>query len=489
MFHDSNLILLLLLTPLLAAAAAASLRKYPRLRDAATLAIAAAMLGLALRLLQQVKGGNSSSWQAIEFIAGVPVFFAVEPLGLLFAVLVAILWLLNSLYSISYLNHNRETHQSRFYCFFALAIFCTLGIALAGNLLTLFIFYEGLSFVTYPLVTHKRNTDAYRAGRLYLAYLLGTSLCFLLPAVLICHFLTGGANFQAGGILPLSLASSPYALPLFLLCLFGVGKAAVFPGHRWLPAAMVAPTPVSALLHAVAVVKAGVFTLLKLGLYLFGPDFLATLQGMELALYLAGFTIVYASAVALTSDNLKRMLAYSTISQLSYVVLATVIATPLSLLGAALHMAAHAFGKITLFFAAGAIYTTSGKQNISQLSGIGRHMPWTLTAFAVGSFSMIGMPFTAGFLSKWYILQGAYLDQSWFAMVVIVISTVLNAAYFLPVLYTAFFREADTEKRFPESPWLMRIALVGTACITVLLFFFPGPLLDLGTLLQVSMRA
>lgn len=472
---DALLIPLILLTPLIAGLLALALRRHAWLRELATLSSCLVLFGLVWALATQAGHGPAPSWQLVEFITGAPVYFAVEPLGLFFALLVAALWPLNSLYSIGYLRENQEQHQSRFYCFFALAIFCTLGIALAGNLLTLFIFYEALTLLTYPLVTHRSTPRGRAGGNLYLGYLLGTSFVFLLPAIVICYGLTGHLDFRPGGILATNI-NPAWVVPLFVLFMFGVGKAALIPVHRWLPAAMVAPTPVSALLHAVAVVKAGVFTLLKLTLYIFGVEFLGSVASMDIPLYIAGFTVLYASCIALSADNLKRRLAYSTISQLAYVIMATVILTPLSLIGAMLHIAAHAFGKITLFFAAGAIYCSSGKTRISELAGIGRRMPLTMTAFAIGSCSMIGVPLSAGFLSKWHIVQGAWQGASWFALVVIIISTLLNAAYFLPVVYTAFFRPGRQDEKIAEAALPMLFALGVTAVLSVLLFFFPWPL-------------
>jgi multicomponent Na+:H+ antiporter subunit D len=248
------------------------------------------------------------------------------------------------------------------------------------------------------------------------------------------------------------------------------------PFHRWLPAAMVAPTPVSALLHAVAVVKAGVFSVVKVLVYVFGVDLLATAEATDWLVIVAGFTILAASVVALRADNLKRRLAYSTVSQLSYVVLAAALLAPLSIVGAVMHIAAHALGKITLFFAAGAIYTAAHKTEVSQLDGIGRRMPWTMGAFAVGALSMIGLPPAAGFISKWYMLAGAMAAAQWLAVAVIIASTLLNAGYFLPIVYRAFFRIPDAsghDHPHGEAPLAMVIALTVTAAGTVLLFFLP----------------
>jgi multicomponent Na+:H+ antiporter subunit D len=357
-----------------------------------------------------------------------------------------------------------------------------MGIALAGNLFTLFVFYELLTLITYPLVTHHGTGQARAGGRVYLGLLMGTSIVFLLPALVFIWLLAGTTDFTPGGILAGKLGSASLA-GLLALCMFGIGKAALMPFHRWLPAAMVAPTPVSALLHAVAVVKAGVFSVVKVIVYVFGVDNLAS-AGLDGAanwlIVVAGFTIVAASVVALGADNLKRRLAYSTISQLSYVVMAAAVLAPLSLIGAAMHIAAHAVGKITLFFAAGAIYTAAHKTEVSQLDGIGRRMPWTMGAFTIAALSMIGLPPAVGFISKWYMLSGAMEARQWLVVTVIALSTLLNAGYFLPIVYRAFFLApsdgiAGDPHHHPhgEAPLPMVIALTATAAATVLLFFMP----------------
>jgi multicomponent Na+:H+ antiporter subunit D len=363
---------------------------------------------------------------------------------------------------------NDEEHQTRFYVCFALAIASAIGVALAGNLLTLYLFYEALTLITWPLVTHHGDHEARSGGRTYLGLLLASSLLFLLPAMAATWWISGTLDFAPGGILNGKISGGA-AAALLALYAFGIGKAALMPIHRWLPAAMVAPTPVSALLHAVAVVKAGVFSIVKVVVYVFGLDFGA--EAFAWLPWVAGFTILAASVVALRSDNLKRRLAYSTVSQLSYVVLAAAILTPLSLAAAALHIAAHALGKITLFFAAGAVYTAAHKTEVSQLDGVGRRMPWTFAAFGVGALSMIGLPPAAGFVSKWYLVSGALEAGHWLALGVIVASTLLNAGYFLPIVYRAFFRPPDG-KAHGEAPLAMVIALVATAALTILMFFW-----------------
>jgi multicomponent Na+:H+ antiporter subunit D len=276
----------------------------------------------------------------------------------------SLLWIVTTVYAIGYMRGNDEHAQTRFFACFAVAILSAMGIAFAGNLLTLFLFYELMTISTFPLVTHKGTDEAKRSGRVYLGILMGTSIGLQLVAIIGCWILAGSLDFVPGGLLAGHAEGWP-VLILFGLFVFGIGKAAVMPFHRWLPAAMVAPTPVSALLHAVAVVKAGVFSVVKVVVYVFGLDLLNGTSGTEWIAVAAGFTILSASLVALRQDNLKRRLAYSTISQLSYIVLAAAILAPLSVMGAALHIMAHAFGKITLFFAAGSIYTAAHKTEIS----------------------------------------------------------------------------------------------------------------------------
>ncbi|MGH7254820.1 MAG: monovalent cation/H+ antiporter subunit D family protein [Nitrospirales bacterium] len=468
---------LAIVTPLVGALLMGLSRRHPNLRETVTLVTAGLLFLLAVALLPQVLSGARPATILAQPIPGLPLALEVEPLGILFALVASLLWFVTSLYSIGYMRGNHEHHQTRYYVYFAVALSSTMGVAFAGNMLTLFLFYEVLTLSTYPLVTHHGTAEAMRAGRTYLGLLLFTSIGLQLFAILWTWQLAGTLDFVPGGILGGGTGSGALGVLLFLY-LFGIGKAALMPLHRWLPAAMVAPTPVSALLHAVAVVKAGVFTVAKVLVYVFGLEQLRQVEASEWAVYVAGATVLSASVVALKQDNLKRRLAYSTVSQLSYVIMAATLLTPLSVVGAALHIAAHAFGKITLFFAAGSIYTASHKTEISQLDGIGRAMPWTMGAFTIGTLSMIGVPPAAGFISKWYILLGALEVGNLFAVAVIVVSTLLNAAYFLPIVYAGFFRSPKpdphhTAGRHGEAPVLIVAALVITATLTVLFFFLP----------------
>ncbi|HER27327.1 MAG TPA: monovalent cation/H+ antiporter subunit D family protein, partial [Rhodospirillales bacterium] len=397
------------------------------------------------------------------------------------ALVASFLWIVTSIYSIGYMRGHHEINQTRFYLFFAIAIAATLGVALAGNMLTLFVFYEILTFSTFPLVTHAGTPEAKKAGRVYLGILVGTSIGLQLIAVIWTWNLAGTLDFRAGGILQGNV-SKTVATILLLLYVFGIGKAALMPFHRWLPAAMVAPTPVSALLHAVAVVKAGVFTVLKVSYYIFGLDFLATLPSAEWLQYIAAATILIASLVAMTQDNLKARLAYSTISQLSYIVLGAMLAGPLGFIGGSIHIAMHAFGKITLFFCAGAILVATHKKKVSEMGGLGRAMPLTMFAFFVGSMSIIGLPPLGGMWSKWYLALGALEADKIFLVGVLMVSSVFNVAYLLPIPFRAFFGKAPEGEKsagIKEAPVPILIAISITMIGSIVLFFFPGPVYDL----------
>jgi len=488
--NGGTLISVALLLPLAGALGIALAgRLSDNLRETVTLVTAGALAVTVWMLFPEVLEGGRPAMTFGTVVPGIDIAFSVEPLGMLFAALASSLWIVNSIYSIGYMRGNNEKHQTRFYTFFAIALFAAIGIAFADNLFTLFLFYEILTLSTYPLVSHKGDRDTIRSARVYLGVLLTTSIGILLPAIVWTYVAAGTGTFAVGGILEGKLAGPAVGLLLFLY-LFGIGKAAVMPVHRWLPAAMVAPTPVSALLHAVAVVKAGVFTITKVIIYIFGVDFLFAEPSSSFMLYAAAFTIIAASVVALRQTNIKRMLAYSTIAQLSYVVMAAAVLKPLAEIGAAIHIVAHAFGKITLFFAAGAIYVAAKKTELSQLKGIGRRMPWTMAAFTIGALSMIGVPPTGGFVSKWYILAGAFEADNYVALMTIIGSTALNAAYFMPVIYMAWFMEEDTPpvKEHGEAPFPMVLALTITAALTLLFFFFNAPALDLERQLTMGMQ-
>lgn len=486
----TNAILLALFLPYAGAIAMWIARREPNLRESITITTSLLLLITVLSLLPTILAGERPSVTLLEIAPGLSLSFTIEPLGMLFAIVAAGLWPLNSIYSIGYMRGNNEKNQTRFYICFAIAIASAVGIAFAGNMLTLFIFYEVLTLSTYPLVTHKGNADAMRSGRLYLGILLTTSIGFLLLAVVWTWALAGTLDFTPGGILNGKIEG--LLLPILLgLYMFGIGKAALMPFHRWLPAAMVAPTPVSALLHAVAVVKAGVFTVVKVTVYIFGIDLLSSTGASEWLVWVAAITLTLASLVALTKDNLKARLAYSTVSQLSYVVLGAMLATAMGVMGGALQIAMHAVGKITLFFCAGAIYTAHHKTEISQMDGLGRLMPFTYGAFLIGALSIIGLPPLGGSWSKWYLMLGA-ADAGQLVMIgILMLSSLLNVAYLLPIVARGFFlptpnfavQEAESSgirrNALQEAPLACVVPLCITAFGCVLLFFFADGLYEL----------
>ncbi|GAB5379779.1 MAG: proton-conducting transporter membrane subunit [Aliiglaciecola sp.] len=475
-----NAILTAIVVPLLGALLIALGGRFgPNIREAVTAITSISLIFVVWGMLPALIAGERPAVEVSQVLPGLSIAFKVEPLGMLFAALASGLWLINSIYSVGYMRGNKEKNQTRFYTCFALALSATMGVAFAGNLFTLFLFYELLTLSTYPLVSHKGDEATVKSARIYLGVLLSTSIGLFLPAIIWTYTAAGTGDFVSGGILAGKLSDTSIGLLLGLF-VFGIGKAAVMPVHKWLPAAMVAPTPVSALLHAVAVVKAGVFAITKIIVYIFGVDFLFDSPNSGWLLYVAAFTIITASVVALRQTNIKRLLAYSTIAQLSYVVMAAAILKPLAEVGAAIHMVAHAFGKITLFFAAGAIYVAAKKTEVHQLRGIGRRMPWTMTAFTIGALSMIGVPPTAGFVSKWYILAGAFEANNLVAVFTIIASTVLNAAYFLPLIYMAWFeKEQEGAKEHGEAPFMAVFALCVTALLTLAFFLFNGPVIEL----------
>ena len=462
------------LVPLLGAFAVVLAGSRPNLREAMSLGAGVVLLALVVRLLPRVLSGDWPATVLAEPIPGLALAFSAEPLGVLFGLIASFLWIVTTVYSIGYMRGHGEAHQTRFYAFFAIAMGCTMGVAFADNLFTLFVFYELLTLSTYPLVTHAGTREARQGGRTYLGILMATSMGFLLLAVVWTWQLTGNVRFTSGGIL--AGAASPLVIGiLFALYVFGIGKAALMPFHRWLPAAMVAPTPVSALLHAVAVVKAGVFAILKISVYIFGLDLLRDTGVTDWLLWVAAVTILVASVIALRQDNLKARLAYSTISQLSYIVMGALLVNSTALVGSTLHLATHAFGKITLFFCAGAILVASHKTKVSQLDGLGRQMPWTMGAFFLASLSIVGLPPMGGMWSKWYLALGA-IDAGYAVLVgVLMVSTLLNIAYLIPVPIRAFIGKADAggEIQVREAPIACLLAMGVTVAGCVALFFNP----------------
>lgn len=479
-----TLLLTILLLPLAGAAGIIITRHNPNVREAVTLLCSTMVAILVLLLTNRFMDGEVFALTLIEPLPGIAIAFEIEALGMLFALVAGLLWVVTSIYSIGYMRGHNEQNQTRFFAAFAVSIAATMGIAFSANLVTLFLFYELLTLSTYPLVTHAGTPAAKHGGRTYLGVLLGTSIGLFLLGILVTWSLTGRVDFQAGGILAGHIDPG-WAGLLYALFLFGIGKAAVMPFHRWLPAAMVAPTPVSALLHAVAVVKAGVFALLKVTIYIFGGEFILSNDVTGGLIWVAAATILIASLVAMTKDNLKARLAYSTVSQLSYIVLGAMLASKAGLIGASMHIAMHAFAKITLFFGAGAIMVASHKKNVSELNGLGRAMPVTFAAFFIGTLSIIGLPPFGGMWSKWYLALGAVETSQLLLLAVLMISSLLNIMYLLPIPIRAFFSKPNSGEHYTkiaEAPKLMLLAMVITSTACVILFFYPDPFYRLASL-------
>jgi multicomponent Na+:H+ antiporter subunit D len=460
----------------------------PNAREFWTIAASFIKFLVVASMLPTVLNGGVLGFTLITMIPGIEIAFKVDALGIFFALMASFLWIVTSFYSISYIRAEKEHKQTRYYMSFAIALSATMGLAFSANLLTMFIFYEIITLCTFPLVGHKETPEAMAGARKYLTYLLGTSLLFMMFAIVLTYSAAGTLDFSDQGILNGNV-SKTMAIAIFILFMAGTAKAGMMPFHSWLPAAMVAPTPVSALLHAVAVVKAGVFVVIKIVLHVFGISLLANI-GLGTALaYFASFTIIVASMIALRQDNLKARLAYSTISQLSYIVLGVALLSPSGITGSVMHMVLHGFGKITLFFTAGAIYVATHKTKVSQLDGIGRKMPFTMVAFTIGALSMIGIPPLGGFVSKFFLVKGSIEAGLEPLLFVLAISALLNAGYFLPVIYRAFFKapvddSADNTKNdgIKEAPVMMVIPILITAAGAVILFFKPSVFLELARL-------
>ncbi len=452
--------------------------KRPNLREFWTIAAGVVMFALVASMIPMVLGGKVIELKLLEILPGLEIAFKVDTLGIVFAATASFLWIVTSFYSIGYMRTMREHAQTRYYMAFAAAMAAVIGAAFAANLFTLFFFYEAITLCTFPLVAHNETAVAINGARKYLVYLLGTSLAFLLFAIFLTYWVAGTLDFAPGGIL--AGTGSKFILSvIFILFMAGITKAALMPLHGWLPAAMVAPTPVSAFLHAVAVVKVGVFTVLRVILHIFGADLLKTLDVATVLIYFASFTILAASVMAIKQSNLKARLAYSTVSQLSYIILGAALLSPSGITGAAVHLTNHAFAKITLFFCAGSIYVAAHKSNIDELDGIARYMPYTMCAFAIGVLGMIGVPPSGGFVTKWYLAVGAMESGSLAVLFVLLVSTVLNAVYFIPIIYRAFFKEPARltyGDEIKENPFIV-IPLMLTAVGSLFFGFYPEALL------------
>lgn len=474
---------LLLLIPLVASGLIGLLGRKPNLREAVTFIAAFALLADVIYLIGLVSAGERPELYLGSFAGSFEFKLILEPLGATFAAIASSLWILNSLFTMGYMRGNNEKNQTRFFLFVAIAIAAVMGIAASGNLITLFIFYEVLTLSTLPLVAHKGDWKARKGGTVYGLILMGTSLAFLLPAVIGTHVIAGTTDFRVGGVFPSDISLLTTSILLFLFA-FGIGKAALMPVHPWLPNAMVAPTPVSALLHAVAVVKAGVFTMIKVVTLIFGPSLAAATPMSTVLSWLAAFSIVAASLIALRQDNLKARLAYSTVSQLAYVTLGAMLAAPAAIIGGALQIVMHAWGKITLFMCAGAIYTVAHRTEISKLDGLGRSMPWVFGAFLIGALSIIGAPPLGGSWPKYFLMVGALDSGKAILIAALIMSSILNVIYLIPIAARGFLKPAadpDMDAKIAalrsKHKWVI-IPPVLTASGAFALFFFSGPIID-----------
>ena len=463
---------------LIAAVAILLTRNRPNLRETWTILAAVTKFGLVASMLPGVLDGIVFETRPIELLPGWSLHLRTDPFGMVFALLASLLWIVTSFYSIGYMRAGGYSHQNGYFASFAVCVSSAIGIALAANLATFFVFYEILTIATYPLVVHRRNAEAIAGGRKYLAYTLIAGQALLIAVIWTAH-LAPGATFTPGGIL--ANTASPWTLRIiFALFIAGIGvKAAIMPLHGWLPAAMVAPTPVSALLHAVAVVKAGTFGCLRIVGFVFGVDLMREL-GLDVMLaFAAGATILLGSLRALGEDHLKRRLAYSTVSQLSYIVLGAALGSVHAMVGAIFHIVAHGFMKITLFFCAGSIYTKTHKEYIKDLGGLGRTMPITFGAFTLGAMGLAGMPLFAGFLSKWNLGLGALEAAHPAYLFVLVLSGLLNFAYFFPIVYQGFFGGEPSAFKFGEASPLLWAPLALTAVLSIIVGVYPDAFLSL----------
>jgi multicomponent Na+:H+ antiporter subunit D len=434
-------------------------------------------------MIPAVLQGKTLVFHMFTILPGVSVTLRADAMSMIFAIVASSLWTIAVFYSMGYMRGLKEHAQTRFNACFALSIFGAIGVAFSDNLFTMYLFYEIVSVCTYPLVGHHQDDEGYNGARKYIIYLTTTAKAFLLPAMILIYVLTGTLDFAGNihdGIFPPGV-NGTLVIMLYIFCIFGFAKNGIMPFHHWLPGAMVAPTPVSALLHAVAVVKVGVFCTTRVMLYTFGTD---TMHAFNLGIptaYFVGFTVLAASIIALSKDNLKARLAYSTVSQLSYIIMGVALLTDPGIQGGLIHIVNHGFAKITLFFCAGAIYVASHKKNISEMSGLGKTMPWTFGAFGIASLSMIGAPPVAGFITKWNLLIGSVEAHQLGILLILIASTMLNAAYFAPITYKAFFGKRPAGEPFTgvkEAPLAMLIPIVIACTVSVLLGIFPDFMLQ-----------
>jgi multicomponent Na+:H+ antiporter subunit D len=477
-------LLFAILAPLIGSAAVMLTGKRPNVRETCSFITATILFGTVVSLLPAVLAGEKLVYHLFSILPGVSVTLRADAFSMVFALVASSLWMVTVIYSMGYMRGSHEHAQTRFNACFALALFGAIGCAFSDNLFTLYLFYEIVSISTYPLVAHHQDQEGYEGARKYLTYLTATAKGLVLPAMIMTYVLCGTLDFSLNirdGIFP-SDASRVMVTITYICLILGFAKNGIMPFHSWLPGAMVAPTPVSALLHAVAVVKVGVFSTTRVMLFLFG---VVKMDDFNLGIptaYFVSFTILAASLIALSKNNLKARLAYSTVSQLSYVILGVALLTPVGIEGGIVHIVNHAFAKITLFFCAGAIYVASHKKDISDMKGLGRVMPFTFAAFGIAALSMIGVPPVGGFISKWFLLVGA-LDAAQIGIVVVLLlSTILNIGYFAPVVYSAFFGKPADPHAYDgvgEAPLTMVVPLLITASLSVAVGIYPDFFLNL----------
>ncbi len=453
-------------------------------REAVSFVLASITFLAVVSMAPGILKGHIYTFTLFTIMPGIKVSFCADGLSMVFALISSFLWILTTSYNIGYMRTLKEHAQTRYYVCFSVAIFGAQGVAFAGNIFTLYLFYEIITLFTYPLVAHYQNREAFEAGKKYLVYLLGTSKLFFLPAMILTYVLCGTLDFQLGdihkGIFP-DDANPALVIAVYVLFLAGLTKTAMMPLHGWLPSAMVAPAPVSGLLHAVAVVKAGAFSVCRIMLSCFGLDSLDRLGLGTPTAYVAGFTIIAAGLIALTKDDIKARIAYSTVSHLSYIVMGVAMLSQGGVEGGISAIAHDAFPKITLFFAAGCIIVVTGSKKISLMNGLGRRMPWTFGAFALATLSFIGLAPASGFLSKFYLITGATDAKQIIPMLVILASVLLNMAYFGPIVIRGFFFppvKGVNMEQYAEAPRTMLIPMFMIAVLSILIGFYPQTFVD-----------
>lgn len=468
-------LILLVALPLAAAFVAAAFDGAPDARDAAVGLFAASAFGLSIMTAIGVMQGVQPALTVASIGPGLPIALRAEPIGAAFAVAATGLWLITHIYSIGYMRETEDLQQTRFFAFMSLAVAATMGVALSANLFTMFIFYECLTFATYPLVVHYGDPQSRRAGAVYMGILLTASFAGLFTASVWTYSIAGRTEFEAGGLLT-GLVDSKVSGVLLVLFVFGCAKSAIMPLHLWLPRAMVAPTPVSALLHAVCVVTAGVFAILKIALFILGPEAVATSAAREALTWIAAASVTIASLLALTRDDIKARLAYSTISQLSLVILGALLMTPTGVLGASLQIFAHGLAKITLFFAAGLIATSTGRTRVSEYAGVSTEAPIAFWCFFIGAASLVGLPPFAGAWPKLMLLNGAAEAGRPILAALLGGSSVLTAIYLFEPLVKGLRPGAAPIQTRTAAAAFSVVAPVATAIATIALFFFSAAL-------------